>query len=104
MRQRFSREQWIRWLDEFQQGDLSAQEFCAQKQIRIKSFYRWRGKLGRETTQRGSNHGSDFVAVTLAGSPIVEIGMPCGATIRVPNDPTSLRPVLQTLLEVEALP
>ena len=43
-----------------------------------------------------------FVSVTVTGSPVVEISMPCGATIRVPNDSSSLRPVLQTLLEIEA--
>ena len=104
MRQRFSREQWTRWLDEFQQADLSAPEFCAQKRISTKSFYRWRGKLARESEQPVFDPGPDFVAVNLTGSPLVEIAMPCGATIRVPNDPGSLRPVLQTLLDVEAQP
>ena len=100
MRQRFTREQWVQWLDEFEQSDLSALEFCTQKRISSKSFYRWRRKLRREV-QSDSKLDPHFVSITVTGSPVVEIAMPCGATIRVPNDPRSLRPVLQTLLEVE---
>ncbi len=104
MRQRFSREQWAQWLDEFQQADLSVTEFCARNRISSKSFYRWQRKLRREAGPTDSHPDSSFVAVSVAGSPLVEIAMPCGATIRVPNDPTSLRPVLQTLLEVGTRP
>ncbi len=102
MRQRFSRQQWIQWLDEFEQSDLSALEFCTRKRISSKSFYRWRRKLRREVNQLDAKDDPQFVSVTVTGSPVVEISMPCGATIRVPNDSSSLRPVLQTLLEIEA--
>ena len=104
MRQRFSREQWVQWLDEFQQTGLSVPDFCARKRISSKSFYRWRRKLRREVDQPDSEQDPQFVSVAFSGSPLVEIAMPCGATIRVPNDPSSLRPVLQTLLEVGAQP
>lgn len=100
MRQRFSREQWIQWLDEFEQSDLSALEFCTRKRISSKSFYRWRRKLRREPDPSDSKDDPHFVSVAVTGSPVVEISMPCGAMIRVPNDSSSLRPVLQTLLEV----
>ena len=102
MRQRFSREQWVQWLDEFQQVDLSVRDFCTRKRISSKSFYRWRRKLRREVDQPDSTQDPQFVSVALSGSPHLEIAMPCGATIRVPNDPTSLQPVLQTLLDVGA--
>ena len=101
MRQRFSREQWIQWLDEFEQSDLTALEFCTRKRISSKSFYRWRRTLRREAEPFDSKDDPHFVSVTLTGSPVVEISMPCGAIIRVPNDANSLRPVLQTLLEDE---
>ena len=43
--------------------------------------------------------GPELVPLTVIVSPVVEIDLPCGAVVRVPNDDRSLRRVLGILLE-----
>ena len=95
-RERHSADQWAAWLEEFQRGDLRIAEFCKQKGVCTNSFYQWRRKLTAPDAT------AVFVPVEVATSPYVEIDLLGGATIRVPNEPDSLRPVLQVLGELDA--
>lgn len=98
MRQRFSPEQWAKWLDEFERSGLTVTEFCKRKRVCQNSFYQWRRKLSHTSKP------DVFVPVAITGDEDVRIEMPCGAVIRLPNDPSVLRPVFQTLLQIGASP
>jgi hypothetical protein len=89
-------------------------EFCDWIGVSLNSFYRWRQKLAakgrspagkgltaqRLTAMKGSTSvGPELVPLTVITSPVVEIDLPCGAVVRVPNDDRSLRRVLGILLE-----
>lgn len=100
MRRRFTADQWASWFDEFDASDLSVKAFCRQLRVSENTFYQWRRRLKRSA---GEPAGSAFVPVAVAAEDEVRIEMPCGATIRVPNDPDSLRPVFQTLLRLQAI-
>ena len=99
MRQRFTAEQWAKWLEEFDQSDLSIKAFCQRLGVSENTFYQWRKKLNRPTDARP---GGPFLPVAIATHDEVKIEMPCGAMIRVPNDPASLRPVFETLFRIGA--
>ena len=43
-----------------------------------------------------------FVPVKIVDQPLAEIELPCGAIVRVANEPTSLRPVLEVLMQLKA--
>jgi hypothetical protein len=47
------------------------------------------------------SRGPELVPLTVLTSPVVEIDLPCGAVVRVPNEDRSLRRVLGILLEAE---
>ena len=94
-RQRHSADQWATWLEEFERGDFTIAEFCKLKGVCTNSFYQWRKKLA------ASNAAPAFVPLEVATSTHVEIDLPGGTTIRVPNDSTSLRPLLQVLCELD---
>jgi transposase-like protein len=95
-RQQHSADQWGTWLEEFERGDFTIAEFCKLKGVCTNSFYQWRRKL------TASDAAPPFVPVEVATSPQVEIDLPGGTTIRVPNDSASLRPILQVLCELDA--
>ena len=95
-RRRFTAEQWTAWLEEFGQGDFTVAEFCKLKGVCTNSFYQWRRKIGPSVPSPA------FVPVEVVQPASIEIDLPGGATIRVPNDSASLRPVLQVLGELGA--
>ena len=94
-RQRHSAEQWAAWFDEFEAGDLTVAEFCRRKGVSSNSFYQWRKKLPDSATDQ------TFVAVNIAEVDSVQIDLPGGATLRVPNHPAALRPVLEVLAAID---
>ena len=98
-RQRHSADQWATWLEEFQRGDLTITEFCQQKGVCTNSFYQWRRKLAAPDDTEAT---PAFLHVDVADPRHAQIDLPGGATSRVPNDPESLRPVLQVLGELDA--
>jgi hypothetical protein len=49
--------------------------------------------------KRSMSAGPELVPLTVLTSPVVEIDLPCGAVVRVPNEDRSLRRVLGILLE-----
>ena len=103
MRQRFSAQQWAGWFDEFQQSGVTVKEFCKQKDVCQNSFYQWRKKLAIEHSPADSIPKSPFVPVGIAGAASIEIELPGGAIVRVPNDASSLGPVLKVLHDKKAL-
>jgi hypothetical protein len=110
----YSAEQWAAWVGEQRESELNVAEFCDWIGVSLNSFYRWRQKLaakGRPParkeheaqrlsgTQKAVSSGPELVPLTVLTSPVVEIDLPCGAVVRVPNDDRSLRRVLGILLE-----
>ncbi len=130
MARHYSAEQWAVWVGEQRDSELSVAEFCEWIGVSLNSFYRWRQKLevggrlpageelARDGLARKRQAVSDetrrpltrkglmsseprFVPLTVLTSPAVEISLPCGAVVRVPNDDRSLRRVLGMLLEAD---
>ncbi len=96
MRRRHSADQWATWLEEFERGDFTVAEFCRLKGACTNSFYRWRRKLAVPDAKPA------FIPVEVSSPAYVEIDLPGGATIRVPNDAASLRPLLEVLIQRDA--
>lgn len=114
MAKHYSAEQWAAWVGEQRESELNVVEFCEWIGVSSNSFYRWRQKLAandRPLTRKGHgpqrfsamqgllSHGPQLVPLTVVASPVVEIDLPCGAVVRVPNEDRSLRRVLGILLE-----
>jgi len=118
--------EWSALLAEQARSGLSVMEFCRQKNVTRESFYHWRKKLKpgesspcesefreppvaefsatltqppKEVQQR-----DPFVPLTIVRPSSLEVEMPCGATLRLPDDNERLlRQVLSILLEREAV-
>jgi hypothetical protein len=121
----YSAEQWAVWVGGQRDSELSVAEFCEWIGVSLNSFYRWRQKLAaedrlstREKLARERQVASGdtrrplarkglmsseprFVPLAVLTSPAVEIDLPCGAVVRVPNEDRSLRRVLGILLEAD---
>lgn len=119
MGKHYSAEQWAAWVGEQRESELSVAEFCDWIGVSPNSFYRWRQKLaakGRPPAKKGHgpqrlshmnrsvSRGPELVPLTVLTSPVVEIDLPCGAVVRVPNEDRSLRRVLGILLEADQTP
>ena len=101
-RRRYSREQWLAWLQEQPGSGLSIAKFCRTKGVSENSFYVWRRKLGdhQSVADRGAGQAIDpFIPLTVVENEPVQIRLPCGATVQVGSDASSLRLVLRILLE-----
>jgi len=125
MAKRYSAEQWAVWVCEQRDSELSVAEFCEWIGVSLNSFYRWRQKVAAEdrlsttdglarerqvasgdtrrplATKGLMSSEPRFVPLTVLTSPAVEISLPCGVVVRVPNDDRSLRRVLGILLEAD---
>ncbi|MFO1003953.1 MAG: transposase [Planctomycetaceae bacterium] len=114
MGKHYSAEQWAAWVGEQWESGLSVAEFCDWIGVSPNSFYRWRQKLAAKCRppakkghgpqrlsdmKRSMSSGPELVPLTVLTSPVVEIDLPCGAVVRVPNEDRSLRRVLGILLE-----
>ncbi len=95
-RQRYSAEQWAAWFDEFERGDFTVAGFCQLKGVSSNAFYQWRKRLAEAATAAG------FVAVEVSSPALVEIDLPSGAILRVPNEVAALRPVLEVLCQLDS--
>lgn len=100
-RQRFNAAQWGAWLKEFDQSDLTVQQFCDSKGTSVNTFYNWRKRLraANGEASHSMKAKSKFVSVSIPAAQM-EIELPGGAIARVPNDRESLRLVLEVLLEL----
>lgn len=120
MRQRYSAEQWAEWISEQQKSGQSIAEFCSWRGVSANTFYLWRRRLeaaieinDRTTPEKAervtqpvaadfsrSSMAHAFVPVSVVtGLQTIEIDLPCGATIRVPDEDSSVRRILKVLLE-----
>ncbi|MEM8665867.1 MAG: transposase [Planctomycetota bacterium] len=93
-RQRYSAEQWAAWFEECDASGLTIAEFCRVKGVSVNSYYVWRRKLRDAASEPA------FVAVEIAATNLIQIDLPGGATLRVPNHAESLRPVLEVLVAI----
>ena len=98
-RKRYSREQWLEWLGEQPGSGLSVEAFCRSKQVSTNSFYLWRRKLARENS--AVDNPNPFVGLAVVGTGArVEIELPGGVRIEVPDDEVSLLRVLSIVWEL----
>ena len=106
MRRNYSREQWVEWLAEQRDSGAAISEFCKQKGIPEGSFYHWRKKLvdAAEPATAVELSKPTFVPVSVVGAGWLEIALPCGATIRMPDDEVLLGRVLKMLLDLGKQP
>ena len=116
MGKHYSAEQWAAWVGEQRESELNVAEFCDWIGVSTTSFYRWRQQLATKgmpsarrepeaqrlsAMKRSMSPSSELVPLTVLTSPVVEIDLPCGAVVRVPNEDRSLRRVLGILLEAD---
>ncbi|QEG01548.1 hypothetical protein Mal15_56250 [Stieleria maiorica] len=94
MRKRFSAPQWAAWMEQFESSELTVAEFCQQIHVSVNSFYVWRRKLKASPVDL-------FVPVVVKPNSQVCVDFPCGAVLRVDNQIESLRPVLETLAQIQ---
>jgi transposase-like protein len=106
------RDHWLALVAEYAQSGLSVAEFCAAKDVSAPSFYQWKRKAeGRwPSTKAEPNVAKEtngkpptFVPLRLAGSlEQVEVELPGGVFVRVPANESTLRQVLQTVVDLQA--
>jgi hypothetical protein len=112
MSTRYRADEWAIWLEEYRQSGLTVKEFCALIEVSVATFYNWQRKLGKQSQneiQHSENAGSlieaNFSEVFLSDPLVadaVEIQLPAGASVTLPNDVDSLRPMLQVLAQIGA--
>ena len=118
--------EWSALLAEQARSGLSVMEFCRQKNVTRESFYHWRKRLKPEESSPSESEFREpdvaeffdrrneppkevqqrdpFVPLTIVRPSILEVEMPCGATLRLPDDNERLlRQVLSILLEREVV-
>ena len=104
MRRRHSREEWSNWIAEQERSSLTVVEFCRRKNLSEKSFYLWRRKLQGQQQPELEVAASSFLPVSIVGASAIVVALPCGATLRLPNDEAVLQRVLKLLLELGSQP
>lgn len=101
---RFSGEQWRAWFKEFNESELTVQQFCESKGTTANTFYNWRRKLRAEAQSlQESQADSAFVSVKLP-SVQVEFEFHGGVVVRVANDHESLEPLVKVLCDLGSRP
>ena len=107
MSTRYTESEWKVWLEEYRQSGLSVKEFSELIEVSVATFYNWQRKL-RQSADAGVTSIATpvhFVEAFLPPSVVndhIEIRLPAGASISVPNEVSSLKPILQTLAEIGA--
>ena len=106
---RYRADEWAIWLEEHRQSGLSVKEFCELLEVSVATFYNWQRKLGKQSQNEiqhsrkaGSLIEANFSEVFLSDPLAVEIQLPAGASVTLPNDVDSLRPMLQVLAQIGA--
>jgi len=98
MAKRHSAEQWEQWISEQQKSALSVRDFCDWVGVSKNAFYVWRRKLAMRPLQQTDSTRSLFVPLKVISNPVIEVDLPRGAVVRVPNDAQSLQRVLGIVL------
>ena len=107
MSTRYTESEWKVWLEEYRQSGLSVKEFSELIEVSVATFYNWRRKLRQSADAGVASIATPvhFVEAFLPPSVVsdhIEIRLPAGASISVPNEVSSLKPILQTLAEIGA--
>jgi transposase-like protein len=97
-RLRIARQRWEQLVSEQPTSGQSIAVFCRSKNVPQNSFYLWRRKLANE--RQPVQGGASFIPVEVVGAKHVAIDLPCGATLRVPSDESSMSLVLSVLLRL----
>jgi len=97
-RRRFNAEQWEAWLAEFDESPLTVLEFCKQIEVSTNSYYGWKRKLRPNENPKSENA---FVPLQIQQVADARIELPGKAVLRVANDASSLRPIVEVLLSLE---
>ena len=91
---RRTRDEWRALVERQRRRGLSVAEFCRRAAVTENSFYRWRRIFAEEGE-------ASFVPLAVVERRLVEIELPCGATVKVAADRDSLQDVFAALLSVE---
>ena len=102
MRRRYSAKQWSDWVREQEASELTESQFCLQRGISPKTFYRWHRKLNASADEKDTVATPAFVPESVTPSSSVEVELPGGACLRIPNDEASLRTIVGILFEMGA--
>ena len=86
-----TKQQWLDFIDEHKQSDLSITEFCRNKNISADNFYYHR----RQQLKKASTNSSPFVQATVTNSPSL-VNQPSFLTLNVGRSqlqlPTTISP------------
>ena len=66
MQSTISKQQWLNWIDEQEQSDLSIAAFCRTQQINVDNFYYHRAQQRKKTARKETG----FVRAQLPAPPI----------------------------------
>ena len=101
-----SAERWRGLLRQQAGSGLSVAEFCRRQGVSPPSFYQWRKRLRAESAGAEVASAGSFLPLSVLGAgavTAVEIELPCGAVVRVPqSEEQALKRVLSLLLAAEA--
>jgi len=83
----FRRSQWQQRLQRFTRSQMTVAEFCRREEVSVASFYQWRRKLAKTSTEHGSfvpSAGPTFIPVQVTSGASVQIIFPNGAQLTLP--------------------
>ena len=93
---RRSRAYWAELVERHADSGLTGAEFCRREGVDNNQFYAWKSKLKLAPKTASAK---SLVPVTVLAPAMVEIALPCGATMKVPVNEGAIRPVVRALLE-----
>ncbi len=97
-RRRIARVRWEELVSEQRASGQNIAAFCRSNDVSQNSFYLWRRKLANEP--KPAQSGASFIPVEVVGVKHFEIDLPCGATLRIPSDESSMSLALAVLLKL----
>lgn len=105
MRRRYSREQWLEWIERHRSSGMSVVEFCDCLGIPQSSFHRWRKKLRDDLDGAKPDDGGpspEFVPVSVVDDGRFDVELPGEITLRIPACHENFRSVLAVLVQLAA--
>lgn len=102
--------EWQVWLEEYRQSDLSVKQFCEFVEVSVAAFYNWQRKFRHPPDVRASSETSlatpvYFVEAFISASVVsdhIEIRLHAGGSVSLRNEVSSLKLILQALVEIGA--
>jgi len=91
------REEWRQQVGQQELSGQSIRAFCGERGLKEHAFYRWRRRLRKQNTPvRFALVETKSAAETV---PPIELMLPSGDRLRIPNDAATLKLVLAVLRE-----